>query len=444
MNTYPAYKNSGSSYLARVPNHWEVCHLKNIVSCNDEVLSENTDPEFEFDYVDISNVSLEDGIKLIQRIKFKNAPSRARRRARNKDIIISTVRTYLKAIAVVNCREEDNLIVSTGFAVLRSKNIVNSKYVGYFVQHQKFIEQVCIRSNGVSYPAINASELIKIPALLPPISEQQAIVDYLDRETAEMDALITEQKELVSLLKQKRSAIISETVCRGLDPTVPMKDSGVKWLGMVPEEWNVSKLGLFVKKIESGVSVNGAPYPVASNQQFGILKTSCVSTFQFRPEENKEVNDYEYHRVACPVRKGTLIVSRMNTPELVGACAYSEYNISNLYLPDRLWQVDFLPNIFVKYIWFYLRSIFARCYLASLATGTSSSMQNISQDQFCGIAIVFPSLSKQQAIVDYLDRETSEIDHLITDCESSIHLIKQRRTALISEAVTGKIDVRTV
>ena len=189
--------------------------------------------------------------------------------------------------------------------------------------------------------------------------------------------------------------------------------------------------------IESGVSVN-ASQSAAGEGKIGVLKTSSVSKFSFRPEENKEVNLDELGRVSCPVRANTIIVSRMNTPELVGACGYVEQDYPNLFLPDRLWQVHFLNSVVVKYIWYYLSSNYIRNYYSSLSSGTSSSMQNISQGQFENAHLVLPPIETQSNIVKFLDRKCSVLDALIDEKESLIANLEAYKKSLVYEVVTGK------
>ena len=184
-------------------------------------------PDQEIEYVDIGSVSLANGIERTETMSFGDAPSRARRIPRNGDVLVSTVRTYLKAIAPV-VSPPSNLVASTGFAVIRSRNSLQPDFLKYALQEEHFIQQVISRSTGVSYPAINASEIAKIPLCLPDPTEQQAIATFLDRETAKIDALIFEQKRLIELLQEKRQAVISHAVTKGLNPDAPMKDSGVE------------------------------------------------------------------------------------------------------------------------------------------------------------------------------------------------------------------------
>ena len=213
---YPAYKDSGVPWLGKIPAHWEVKRLKNVARLNPEVLRETTDPDYLLQYVDITNVNDKGSILDIQEIKFDEAPSRARRKVVHGDTIISTVRTYLKAIAYIN-NPPDNLIVSTGFAVLRPMSMVNPRFLWRIVQCQQFVDSVMSHSEGVSYPAISPSCLAFLPFLLPPFDEQVAIAVWLDQETAKIDALITKIRGSIDKLKEYRTALISAAVTGKID-----------------------------------------------------------------------------------------------------------------------------------------------------------------------------------------------------------------------------------
>lgn len=181
---YPRYKRSGVEWLGDVPEHWEVKRLKYLPSINDEALPETTDPNFEFDYVEIGKVEAVEGIVSTEVMEFESAPSRARRLARDGDTIVSTVRTYLRAIAAVRAPPE-NLVVSTGFAVIRPRAL-EPAFLSYALRANHFIEQVVVRSVGVGYPAVNASDVGDIPIAVPSASEQGTIADFLDAQTVMM------------------------------------------------------------------------------------------------------------------------------------------------------------------------------------------------------------------------------------------------------------------
>ena len=202
MENYPAYKKyrqTRCAWLNEIPEHWGIKRLKNVASHNDEALDERTDPDLGIEYVDISSVSLIKGIEKTESMLFEKAPSRARRKVKHGDIIISTVRTYLKAIAPI-CKPQENMVVSTGFAVVRPKENLFSGFAGYLLQSNGFVGDVVANSTGVSYPAINASDLVRIPVVEPPLEEQKTITRFLDFKTAQIDALIEKKKNLLGMV----------------------------------------------------------------------------------------------------------------------------------------------------------------------------------------------------------------------------------------------------
>ena len=216
--------------------------LKYAATINDETLSEETDADYELQYVDISNVDSLGKIHKIATYPFADAPTRARRRVCDGDVIISCVRTYLQAIAPIQA-PPDNLIVSTGFAVVRPRaGVLDAAFGRYALREPSFLAEVEMRSVGVNYPAVNASDLGDIPVHLPPERNQRAIADYLDREMARLDALVAAKERVLGLLAEKRRALITRAVTRGLDPHAPLRDSGIPWLGEIPAHWRVERL----------------------------------------------------------------------------------------------------------------------------------------------------------------------------------------------------------
>lgn len=215
--------------------------LKYAATINDEALSESTDGGFELAYIDIGNVGSEGRVHDIVNFRFEGAPSRARRIVRDGDVIVSTVRTYLQAIVPIE-NAPSNLIVSTGFAVVRPSDSLDYTFCKYALRANRFLWEVETRSTGVSYPAINASDLVDIKISMPKLRVQRLIAEYLDRETARIDGLIAEKERMLALLEEKRAALVSRVVTRGLDPNAPLKPSGQKWLGEIPAHWHVCQL----------------------------------------------------------------------------------------------------------------------------------------------------------------------------------------------------------
>jgi len=217
------------------------------------------------------------------------------------------------------------------------------------------------------------------------------------------------------------------------------KDSGVEWLGEVPEHWAVHPLKRAIERIESGTSVNAADFP-AEPGSLGVLKTSCVYTGKFDWAENKTVDDEDLSRVSCPLRKDTLIVSRMNTPDLVGATGLVTEAPNGIFLPDRLWQVYFLVNHSPEFLFYFSKSREYREQVKMACSGTSASMQNLGQDDFRGLLFAEPPKPEQTQIARFLDHETARIDALIEEQQRLIELLKEKRQAVISHAVTKGLD----
>lgn len=212
-----ALKPSGIEWLGEVPEYWEVKPLKRWVRLNASTLGEKTNPDLEFRYVDIGSVQTGRLAKELERIRFESAPSRARRVLRRGDTIISTVRTYLKAIWYIG-EDADDLIASTGFAVLTPCKSVEPEYLGYVIQSSAFVNRVAANSIGIAYPAIAETVLGRFPVALPPtVDEQQAIVAYIKTESKPLDDAIARAEDEIKLLREYRDRLIADVVTGQVD-----------------------------------------------------------------------------------------------------------------------------------------------------------------------------------------------------------------------------------
>ena len=209
LNPSVPMKDSGIAWIGKTPEGWEMDRLKYVATYNDEVLPENLDGNTEIKYIDIGSVSLENGIEHIEEFSFRDAPSRARRVTNSGDIIVSTVRTYLKAIAKI---KQNGLIVSTGFCVIRPIKSVCGSYIEYYCKSNAFTDNVSSNSYGISYPAINSSVLMGFYIPSPPLAEQQAIADYLDEKCAAIDRLIAVKQAKIDKLNDYKKSLIYEYV----------------------------------------------------------------------------------------------------------------------------------------------------------------------------------------------------------------------------------------
>ena len=204
-------KDSGIAWIGEIPEHWEMKKLKHIVSYNTDTLSDDTNPTYQFHYIEIGDVNCTEGILINEKIAFAGSPSRARRIAQPKDVIVSTVRTYLRAIGIVP--DLKDIICSTGFCVLRGDSeVVEQEFLSYSVNSEWFISEVISNSSGVSYPAIQASALVEIKIVVPPLNEQKIIFQCLDKNTGQIDVLIEKMQKKISFLNEYRQSLISSVV----------------------------------------------------------------------------------------------------------------------------------------------------------------------------------------------------------------------------------------
>ena len=424
------------TWLSTARQNWQVKPLRHAVRLNPEVLEEATSPDFTFRYVDISSVNSLGEIGSTERIRFAAAPSRARRVVRPGDTIISTVRTYLKAVATIEPSEEP-LVASTGFAVLRPGPDVDARFLWRLIQSEGFVQSVVAHSDGVGYPAIAPSRLGSLPILLPPLPEQRAISAFLDRQTVKIDELIAKKERLIALLQEQRAAVITHAVTRGLDPNAPMKDSGVEWLGQVPKHWAVRRIKQ-VAKMDSGHTPDKAKPEYWDGGT--VPWVSLNDTAHLRRQE------WITDTAVCTTPLGlanssahllppdSVVFSRDAT---IGRCAITTRPMAvSQHFIAWICGVQLLP----RYLLQVLRSSLMQQELMSLTMG--STVKTIGMPDVKSLVTPVPPLDEQAAIIVFLDRAKARIDRLDVEVRAAIDRLREYRSALISAAVTGKIDVR--
>ena len=433
--TYQKYKQTRCAWLKEIPEHWGFKRLKNVASHNDEALDERTDPDLEIEYVDISSVSLVNGIEKTELMHFEKAPSRARRKVKDGDIIVSTVRTYLKAIAPI-CNPSENMIVSTGFAVLRPKENLFSGYAGYLLQSNGFVGDVVANSVGVSYPAINASDLVRISVVEPPIEEQQVIARFLDFKTAQIDALIEKKKTLIDKLSEKRTALSSQSVTKGLDPTVAMKDSQVPWLGDIPAHWMPKRLRFCMKTNPSKGEIR-----LNDEELVSFIPMEAVGEFGgLNLDAEKELgeigggytyfadNDVVVAKITPCFENGKGAIARgLKNGKAFGTTELHVMRSDNTLLPDYLFHLT-MSHPF-------------RCIGESEMYG-AGGQKRVPETFLKDFRIGLPPVTEQQDIIDYINKVNQKLDLQMSKAKDVISRLTEYRSALITNAVTGKIDVR--
>ena len=429
-------KDSGIEWIGDIPEGWEVRRLKYLVFCNRESLPETTDKEKNIEYIDISSVIEGEGIVNSENMSFASAPSRARRIVYENDIIISTVRTYLKAIAYITYRY-DKCICSTGFAVLSANNkVCYSKYIYYFISSEYFVSQVTMLSTGISYPAINASQLLEIFCLLPPLPEQQAIASYLDAKCAEIESSMDSARQSIEKLQAYKLSLITEAVTKGLNPDAEMKDSGVPWIGEIPAGWKVIALR-YLGACQNGISKAGNFFgygsPFVSYKdvyQNMALPEKCSSLIDTTPQEQKIYS----------VQEGDVFFTR--TSETIDEIGFSSVCLKTIeHASFAGFLIRFRPiknKINKSFSKYYFRSEHHRQYFAQMNIVTRASL---GQEVLKKLPVLLPPLSEQQAIADYLDTKCAAIDQLIEDKQQLIDKLSEYKKSLIFECVTGKREI---
>jgi type I restriction enzyme, S subunit len=408
------------------PSVVEQRRLKYAATINDEALAEDTEPDYELQYVDIGNVDSSGSIHEIATYHFADAPSRARRQVRDGDVIISTVRTYLQAIAPIQ-QPPGNLIVSTGFAVVRPRaSVFDAGFCKYALREPAFLAEVEMRSVGVSYPAINSSDLGDIQIHLPALQHQRAIANYLDRETARLDRLVAAKERVLGLVAEKRRALITHAVTRGLDPRASLRDSCIPWLGEIPAHWDTRRVAwLFRDRDERG------------QPDLPLLEVSINTGVVLREFSDDRIEstaaDFNTYKVA---RKGDIVFNKMRMWQGAVGVAPEDGLVSPDYTvaaPSGALSSDYAGQLFRT------EKFSAEC--ARRSHGIVWDRLRLYWEGFRDIEIPLPPLDEQHTILAHILRETTKLDALRTATERTIALLKERRAALIAAAVTGQIEV---
>jgi type I restriction enzyme S subunit len=429
LKPYPAMRDSNVPWLGAIPEHWATLPLKRWVKMNRAVLPESTPPSYEIRYLDIGSVGTGILTARPQHLRFAAAPSRARRVVRDGDTIVSTVRTYLKAIYFIE-HDSDELVCSTGFAVLTPSTGTLPKFVSYLCQSIAFTDRVTADSVGIAYPAISEARLGAFHVAVPPQPEQAAIVSFLDHADRKIRYYIRAKQKMIKLLEEQKQVIIHQAVTRGLDPNVRLKPSGVEWLGDVPEHWGIERTkNLFRLRTQK------------SGRAHGLELLSIYTHIGVRPRKDLEekgnkassTDDYWI------VREGDLIVNKLLA--WMGAVGVSEYEGVTSPAYDILMPIRSLCPAFYHHL--FRTKLFLQQF-KQRSRGIMDMRLRLYFDQLGQIPIVVPPVDEQSAIVAYYVAATSGLDQAIATARLEIDLLREFRTRLIADVVTGKLDVRQV
>lgn len=410
---YPEYKDSGVEWLGEVPGHWDVAPLKRLLDIQNGVDHKPVEAEFGVPVIGsggpfaYASVAIYDGeTVLLGRKGTIDRPMHVQGAFWTVDTM------YWSKIQPNTCGR---------FAYYTATTIP----FGYY-------------STSTALPSMTKSALNAHLVSYPDYAEQVSIATFLDRETAKIDALIAEQEKLIALLAEKRQATISYAVTRGLDPDVPMKDSGVAWLGEVPAHWDVTRLK-FVAFVQTGIAkgkdMTGketitVPYLRVANVQDGFLEFSDIATIDIEPEQ---LDRYR-------LMPGDVLMNEGGDFDKLGRGAIWGGEIPDCIHQNHVFAVR--PHgVTSGWLNQVTSSQYAQFYFMGRSK-QSTNLASISSSNIMELPVVMPSAEEQREILAFIDSETTKLDVLKAEAARAITLLKERRSALIAAAVTGQIDVR--
>ena len=422
---YPEYKDSGVEWLGDVPNHWDEVRLKYVAS----LIVEKIEAGSTQIYIGLENIQPGNGKYLAKEDMNPEGLSTAFYQG---DVLFGKLRPYLSKSWLADFSG----ICSSEFLVLRSRKVC-SKFLSYYTLMGEFVNQVDSSTYGSKMPRASW-DFISLMAVPVPLQEESVkIANFLDHETAKIDTLIDKQQQLIALLKEKRQAVISHAVTKGLNTDALMKDSEVEWLGEVPEHWKVLSLKHLVSipiidgPHESPVKYDeGVPFVSAEAISKGYIDFDKIWGYISKQDNEK------YSKRYSPERDDILMVKLGAT---TGAVAMVTTDAQfNIWVPLAAVRIN--ERALSKYVFYSLGSNSVQN--AIQVSWTYGTQQTLGLQTLGNIRLALPAIQEQSKIIDYLDSILPSLEASIVKCGQSLCLLSERRTALISAAVTGKIDVR--
>lgn len=425
MKRYETYKDSGIQWWEEIPTHWDLKKAKHMFSLVTENVSDSSLPKIALEnieswtgkYIETDSDFMGEGVE------FKK-----------DDILLGKLRPYL---AKVYKAEFAGQAVGDIY-VFRGNEEQNPEYLKYLLLSYPFISVVDGSTYGAKMPRANWDFISHLVLPCPPKTEQVTIAAFLDHKVGQIDATIAEKEQMLEDLKNYRSAIISEAVTKGLDKNVEMKDSGIEWLGMIPKHWGLVKLKNKAK-VNGRIGFRGyttadlVPKGQGAYTIGGKHITNCVIDLS-NPDFISWDKYYESPEIM--VKKGDIFMAQRGS---LGKAALVREDIGDATINPSLVLLNSIAMNEV-FLYYYLVSSSCLAYIDLLNTATAVPM--ISQNQIENIFVPIPSGKEQIQIADYLDRKTKEIDETTIMVSTQISDLKSYKSALITEAVTGKIDLR--
>lgn len=425
-NRYDKYKDSGIAWIGEIPEHWEVKRVKNI--CSQTNIKENSKGN-PLPYIGLENIESGSG-------KYVDTTSEvdgiANRFCKN-NVLFGKLRPYLSKVYLA----KSDGICSTEFIVYDTKEN-DCRFIHKLLLSQAFIEVVNSSTYGAKMPRANSDFINNIYVQIPPLSEQQSIANYLEQKCGEIDEMITLQEEMITKLQSYKQSVITEAVTKGLDKNVPLKDSGIEWIGEIPEHWEVKRLK-FSCNVFGRIGFRGYKSDDLVSEGNGAITLSPSNMKDMKMDyTNRTYLSWKkyYESPEIMISKNDILM--VKTGSTYGKCSFVD---------DIPMECTINPQIVVfkqhkdypKFLAYSFQTKATRAFVETSVVG--GTIPTIAQEKIMNYFFAFPPLSEQQSIANYLDQKCSEIDELISIKLQKIEKLKDYKKSLIFECVTGKRKV---
>ncbi|MDF4794087.1 restriction endonuclease subunit S [Vibrio parahaemolyticus] len=329
-----------------------------------------------------------------------------------------------------------DVIVSSGYIVLKSLGVVDKAYLRWLlylfdVRHMKTL------GAGIRQ-TISFKDIADCAVYIPNDSEQKAIATFLDRETLRIDSLIEEKQAFIKLLKEKRQALISHVVTKGLNPNVEMQDSGIEWIGQVPKHWVIRRLK-HTSTLQSGIA-KGKDNANKETLSVPMLRVANVQDGYVKLDDVHEINVLPHEVERYALKDGDVLMNEGGDNDKLGRGTVWKEQIKPCIHQNHVFVIR-VTDIEPEWLGWLTQSSYAKFYFFRVSK-QSTNLASISSTNVKEVHLLIPPADERKIIMEYLEKQTSKLKLLVQDVEESITLLKEHRTSLISAAVTGKIDVR--
>ncbi|MBV6627300.1 MAG: restriction endonuclease subunit S [Rivularia sp. (in: Bacteria)] len=430
---YESYKDSGVDWLGEIPEDWIVQRNLGLFDERKEV----NQPEME-----LLSVTIEQGVirqsEILTKKDSSNEDKSKYKVVCKGDLAYNKMRMWQGAIGM----SDYDGIVSPAYVILNTRNKEYSKYFHYLYRTEIFIREANRHSYGLcsDMNSLRYEDFKTIYSPIPPQDEVDRIVAFLDRTTAEIDEAIAKKQRLIELLQEQKAILINQAVTKGLNPNVPMRNSGFEWIGEIPEHWKLAHNRRFLKKLEQGSS------PAITNstedEDFFVLKLSAIKHGNYIDGEDKIIPQKDFVS-SYQVKKDDLLMTRGNTPDLVADIGYVDIEVTkNVMISDLIYRLTYNQQVILhKFMAYFFQSSIARYQIKICARGSSHTMVKVSQDHIRSWLVIIPPLDEQKEIISYLSYKINEFQFLEDKANQAIEKMNELKAVFITQAVTGKIKI---